>query len=247
MNNATLMYVINDNNSIKNLKLESQSLYYIDNYTKRYKNEEDFINNYYNKNKIFDFIKENGDIKGQLVISYARNVSTKENIQPLFNTKENFIFNEDPYEGRITEIEKARKLLFNSKNQLFVKLILKNNTLDRQLNKLIDLTDEEYYYINSFNIKTTFINNKHYISFKSLFEYRIKANKLGYIRSVYQEMLDILKSRLMILDDNNFYFYNRQLRIVINKYNELISQITIKNLRIKKMKKNVKYVIQRIA
>lgn len=245
MNNATLMYVINNDNCIKNLRLENQSLYYIDNYTKNYKNEEDFINNYYNKNKIITFIKENGNTKGQLVICYTTNVNKRENIQPLFNTKENFVFKEDPYEGKITEIEKARKLLFNSKNQLFAKLILKNNTLDSQLNKLIDLTDEEYYYINKYNIKTAFINNKHYISFKSLFEYRIKADKLGHVRNVYQEMLDILKSRIMFLDNNNFYFYNRQLRIIINEYNELIKQITVKNLKVKKIKKYTKYVINK--
>ena len=245
MNNATLMYVIDSNQGQHNLRLESESLYHIDNYTSDYKNEEDFINNYHYKDKIYNFIKENGNNKGKLVISYAKTANDKENLQPLFNSKEGFVFDEDPYEGRLTEIEKARKLLFNSKNQLFTKLILANNTLDRQLNKLIDLTEEENEYVSNFGIKTALINNKYYISFKSLFEYRTIAQKLGYMRNVYQEMLNVLKSRLMFLDDNMFYFYNRQLRIMINKYNELISEISVNNLKLRKIKIKCKYVINR--
>ncbi len=166
MNNATLMYVIKNDNVIKNLRLEFEPLLYIDNCTRGFKNEDDFINNYYAKDKIEKFIEENGNNKGKLVISYAKSVDSKEVLQPLYNFKEGFSFKDDPYEGRITDIERARKLLFNSKNQLFAKLILENNTLDRQLNKMIDLTEEENKFITEFGIKTIYVNNKFYVSFK---------------------------------------------------------------------------------
>jgi hypothetical protein len=218
---------------------------YIDNCTRVFKNEDDFINHYYAKDKIEKFIKENGNNKGQLVISYAKSVNSKENLQPLYNYKEEFTFTDDPYAGRITDIEKARKLLFNSKNQLFAKLILENNILDRQLNKMIDLTDEENKYITDFGIKTIYVNNKYYVSFKSLFEYRTICTKLGCIRTVYQEMLDILKSRLMYLDDASFYFYNRQLRIMMNKYDELKNNETVTNFKVGKIKYLKKYVLKR--
>lgn len=245
MNNATLMYVIKSQDEIKSIRLENESLYSVDMYTSQFKNQDDFIKNYPNKEKIYSFEKQNGAKDGKLVVSYAKSTKEKENIEPLFDNQEDFIFKDDPYEGRITEIEKARKLLFNSKNQLFARLILKNNTLGRELNKLIDLTNEENNFITKYGFKTVYVNNKYYISFKSLLEYRIKEEKLGYIRNAYQEMLDILKSRMMFLDDDTFYFYNRQLRIMIKKYKELISSLTVKNLKIKKIKKDTSYVLMR--
>lgn len=243
MSNATLMYVVKNNNEIRNLRLENESLYFIDNYTRQFKNEEDFINNYRNKDKIYNFIKENGNNRGKLVISYALSVKDKKNLEPLYNSRDSFVFDEDPYEGKVTDIEKARKLLFNSKNQLFTKLILKRKILDKELNKYIDLTIDENNYIKEFGIKTLFINNKHYISFKSLFEYRIKSQKLGYIRKAYQDMLNILKNRIMQLDKNAFYYYNREIRVVMNEYYDLINEMTICNLSIKKLNSDCKYIL----
>lgn len=245
MNNATLTYVINYNNQIKRLKLETQSLLYVDRYTSEYKNEDDFIKNYYNKGMIDNFIRENGNIKGKLVVSYTKNMKEKEDVMPLYNSQEEFALVDNPYEGKITEIEKARKLLFNSKNQMFAKLVISNNTFENHLNKMIDLSLEEAIYLKKCGFSPIFINNKNYISFKSLFEYRIKSPKLGCIRGAYQDMLKTLKNELMILDDSTFYFYNRQLRILINKYNELIQEFFIKNLKIKKIKFNKQYVLKR--
>lgn len=245
MNNATLLYVIKSQDETKSLRLENETLYSVDMYTSQFKNQEDFINNYPNKEKIYSFEKQNGAKDGKLVVSYAKSTKEKENIEPLFDNQEDFIFKDDPYEGRLTEIEKARKLLFNSKNQLFARLILKNNTLGRELNKLIDLTNEENDYITKLGFTTIYVNNKYYISFKSLLEYRIIEDKLGYLRNAYQEMLNILKSRMMFLDDDTFYFYNRQLRIMIKKYKELINSLTVRNLKINKIRKDTFYVLKR--
>lgn len=245
MNNATLMYVINNKEGIRRLNLESASLYHVDRYTCYYKNEEDFIKHYNKKDRIDTFIKQNGNTTGKIVIMYTKSVQEKEELTPLYDSREDFEFKDDPYEGKMTEIEKARKLLFNSKNQLFVKLILNNKILDKELNKLIDLTNEEKDYIMQYGFKPIHVNNKNYISFKSLFEYRIKVAKLGCLRNVYQDMLKTLKNKLMELDDNTYYFYNRQLRIMIRKYNELIGEITIRNLKIKKIKCRQKYIINK--
>lgn len=245
MNNATLMYIIKNDNETKKLKLETESLYYMDMYTKNYKDEKDFINHYPKKEMIDKFIKENGNNSGNLVVSYTMNMQEKEDISPLFNSKENFEFKDDPYEGKVTEIEKSRKLLFNSKNQMFVKLILSSKILDKELNRLIDLSEEENEYATDYNLKTYYINNKHYISFKTLFEYRIISLKLGYLRNAYQDMLKTLKDKIMSLDSNSFYFYNRQLRIIIEKYNKLINELTVNNLKIKNISPYCKYVLNR--
>ena len=44
MNNATLVYVINNGKTDKDLKLYSETLFNLDKYTCKYKNEDDFIN-----------------------------------------------------------------------------------------------------------------------------------------------------------------------------------------------------------
>ncbi len=235
MNNATLTYVININNNIKSLRLENKSLFMVDRITSIYKNEKEFLSQYYNKDKIDKFIHENGNIEGKLVISYSLNKKEKEEIEPLYNSKETFFFKDDPYENKITEIEKAKRLLFNSKNQLFTKLLISNNTLDKELNRMINLSDEEVEKAKEFRIRTTIINNKNYISFKDLFLYRINYSKLGCLRNAYQEMLNVLKEKIIELDYNTFYYYNRQLRIIINKYYELIKEISINNLKINKI------------
>lgn len=245
MKSATLMYVIQNKDERKSIRLETESLYSVDMYTSQFKNQEDFIKNYPNKEKIYTFQKQNGIADGKIVVAYAKSTKEKENLKPLFDNKEDFVFKDDPYEGRITEIEKSRKLLFNSKNQLFARLILKNNTLGQELNKSINLTNEENEYITKYGFKTINVNNTHYITFKSLLEYRIKEEKLGYIRNAYQEMLNVLKSRMMFLDENLFYFYNRQLRIVIKEYKELIKLMMVKNIKIKKIKKDTIYVLKR--
>ena len=88
-----------------------------------------------------------------------------------------------------------------------------------------------------------YINNSYFVHFKTLFEYRIKAEKLGCIRRPYEDMLDDIKERMMQLESNMFYFYNRQLRIAINTYYELVTEISVSNLSIKNLRiKNYKLV-----
>ena len=244
MSNATLMYVINNGKDTRNLRLITESLFNLDKYTCNFKNEDDFINNFQKKNDIEKFILENGK-KGHILINYAKSVTEKEQILPLFNSKDIFIFKDDPYEGKITEVEKARRLLFNSKNQLFIKLVLSFKIIDKVLSNLIEINDKEYDQLVKYNFHPSYINYRYYIDYKSLFEYRLHVNKLGCIRNCYEEMLDDLKTRMMELDGNSYYYYNRQLRIAINVYNEMINkELFIKNLKIKNLKNN-KYILCR--
>ena len=243
MNNATLVYKIDYN---KQLRLENRSLYLIDKITSSFKNDEDFIKHYYNKEEIYKFIKENGNQKGNLVIDYKKDQNIKEELKPLYNIKEGIVIDEDFYNNQITEIEKARKLLFNSKNQIFTRLLLSNKTLEFAFNKYIDLDIEEVKFCRNNNIKLKNVNDKFYVSFKSLLEYRVNSPKLGMIRNAYLDMLNILKNRIMQLDRNTFYFYNRELRLLIEKYKEMINIMTIKNIVVNpKIKKSCKYVINR--
>lgn len=232
MNNALLIYRIQSNNTFKDLKLEHNSLYLIDKITSGFIDEKDFISHYYNKDKIYDFEKSNGNIKGSLIIDYRKNIEEKKELKPLYNIKDKIVINEDFYNNKITEIEKARKLLFNSKNQAFTKILLNSHLLDYELNRLIDLDDEEASYAFNNKLDVKLINNKYYTSFKSLLIHRINSNKLGILRNAYQDMLDVLKNRINEKDGSTFYYYNRELRLLINKYQDMICIMTVKNLKV---------------
>ena len=236
MNNATLVYVINNGKTDKDLKLYSETLFNLDKYTCKYKNEDDFINNYHNREAIDKFVRENGKY-GHVYVNYYKSVTEKEQILPLFNSSDIFVFKDDPYEGKITEVEKARRLLFNSKNQLFLKLILSLKVLGSCYYNLINISDKEADCLLQSGYKPVYINNDYYINYKSLFEYRAGVDKLGCIRRPYEEMLDSLKDRMVHLESNAYYYYNRQLRIAINMYQDMIQELFVSNLQIKILKK----------
>ena len=229
MNNATLIYKINDNNK---LRLESYPLNLIDKITSSFKNEDDFINHYYNKEQIEKFVKDNNNVKGSIVIDFKKDLDYKEELKPLFNVNEEIVTKDDFYDNISTEIEKARKLLFNSKNQIFTKLILKSNLFSNELDRYVDLNEDEARYAINNNIDIKQINSLYLISFKTLLLYRINNNKLGKLRDAYQDMLNILKRRINEKDFNEVYFFNRELKLIINKYNDIIGDIVVKNLKV---------------
>ena len=245
MNNATLNYIIDTGTEVKTLNLETEPLYSMDMHTAPYLNEEDFISHYYNRDKISKFIRENGNVRGKLSMTYAKNIKEKEEIPILFNSKGELVLEDDPFEGKVTEVEKGRKLLFNSKNQLFTRLVLSFKLLDDYLYKLIDLTEKEALYVSKLGIEVINYNNKYYIKFKDLFEYRLRSKKLGYLRLAYEDMLDVLKKEINELDDNSFYFYIRQFKYLINKYNNYINELSVRNLKLRRLNINKKYKLSK--
>ena len=241
MNNATLLYRISYNNNYDDLRLENRSLFLIDRITSSFKNDEDFINHYYNKNVINDFIKKHNNKKGNIVIDYRKDINDKQELLPIYN-QENIVYKDDSFNNKLSELEKARKLLFNSKNQIFTKLLLNSKLFEKDLYKMVDLDEEETKFAISNNLELAYINNKYYISFKSLFSHRMNSIKLGTLRNAYQDMLDVLKDNILRKDSNTLYFYNREIRLLIKKYYDLVNEITISNLKIGKIKNN-KYLL----
>ena len=243
MTNATLNYVIKIGNEVRRLNLYSEALYFIDRHTADFKDEKDFISHYYDKERIENFIRENGNIEGNLSITYAINVNQRKELPLLYNMKEDFIYKDDPYKGQITEIEKARKLLFNSKQQLFVKIVLSSKILEKFLNTLIDLPYKTENLVYKYGLKTVVYKDKHYIKFRDLFTYRIKSRKLGPLREVYEYMLFEIKKEIMNSNDSDYYYYNRQFKLLIDEYNEHMKDLTVKHLKIfRRIPENYKIV-----
>ena len=114
MKKAFLNYVINSSNGIKKMIVEADSLDYIDSITSKYNNDFEFIKASNKKLKIIDFIKENGNKKGKLEIEYAIDINQKIDLPVFYNYPNRIVLDDDFMNNDVSEIEKARKLLFNS-------------------------------------------------------------------------------------------------------------------------------------
>lgn len=240
MKKATLNYVISDVSGEKSLILENSSLYDIDMYTSQYKGDIDLINSYYNPEKIRNFLRENPGKVGNVRVFYAKNIQSKQKLLPLYDSKREICMYDDINNGNYTEIELARKLLFNSQGQLFTRLLLSSDFIPETFDYKLSISFHEYLLAKKKGLIVEQQNDSYYISFSELFKYRLANKKLGSLRELYEDMLDAWKDNLMNLNDDDFYYYSRQLRILMNKYEKMkLKHISVNNLKVSKKRKSI--------
>ncbi len=225
MKKAFLNYVINSSNGIKKMIVEADSLDYIDSITSKYNNDFEFIKASNKKLKIIDFIKENGNKKGKLEIEYAIDINQKIDLPVFYNYPNRIVLDDDFMNNDVSEIEKARKLLFNSKNQLFARIALLDRSIMDTLSYKVSISYPEYLYAKSKKLNTSKIGDLYYISFIELINFRANNLKLGKLRNLYEEVLQIWKDKINSMSYDNKYFYSRQIALLIARYNTLKSKI----------------------
>ena len=235
MKRAVLNYVIKcDDGSEKYLQLDTSSLYEMDLFTSKFKDDNDLFNHLGNKGKILEFIRNNNAI-GKFVITYVSNVYSKKDIKPLFNYSKKISINDDYSNNDVSEVEKARKLLFNSHGQLFAKLLLFNKDIPECYNYRFSITYQEYLHAIKNGLEVVKKEDSYYISFYELLKYRATHRKLGALRNVYEDMLDVWKRKLDQLNDEDYYYYCRQLRLIMNDYDKMKSRhFALNNLKLRK-------------
>lgn len=224
MRKATLNYVINTSNGSKVLPLDSASLYYIDSYTSQYKNQHDLIINHPDKDKILNFIHSNNGEDGKLKISYTMDLESKKNLVPLYSNMQGIVIEDDLLNDKISETEKARKLLFNSKSQLFARIVSMSNSLKPTFSYQISISYQEYLNAKKNNLIVYKKDDSYYIEFSELLKYRANNKKLGQLRAVYEDMLVEWKHNMESLDSEELYYYSRQIKILINDYLQVIAR-----------------------
>lgn len=220
MKKAFLNYSINTKEGTKKVFIESDFLDYIDEKTYLYKNDDELINHCLQKNKILQFISENNMCKGKFEIEYPLEIDRKITIPVLFNTFDELVLVDDFMNGKISEIEKARKLLFTSKNQLFAKLFLMNSDIHSAFSYKFQISDEERFLAEKNNLRVTKDLDAYYVDFIDLIKYRIENYKLGNLRNLYEDILETWKNELELMTDD-FYYCSRQLAWLINEYNNI--------------------------
>lgn len=107
------------NNSDDIITIDSSSLRQIDNVTRLFANEEDLINSEYYQGRMrasssFD------DGEGKLVVTYVKNNQEKIPLDVMYDNSDAIRTRTSSLEEVSSEVEKSRKLLLNSKNQIFL-------------------------------------------------------------------------------------------------------------------------------
>lgn len=235
MKKAVLNYVIKDqNNKYIYFPIETSSLYQMDYFTSQFKNDSELIRECPKRDQILEFIRVNGNEKGKLVISYVSGVYSKKDIPILYDDPKEIFMNDDYINGETSEVEKARKLLFNSQGQFFAKLLLSSKEIPECYNYRFSLSFQEYLAALKNNVVVDKRDDGYFVDFKELLKYRATHRKLGALRTVYEDMLDVWKSKLDSLSDEDYYYYSRQLRMIYNKYENVKNRnLSISNLNIR--------------
>lgn len=237
MKKSLLNYTISTQDGIKVLSLEKASLYYIDRYTSQYRNDDDLLCNYPMKDTVYNFVKSNGGIKGKFGITYPISVTRKEEIPLLYDHPEPLIVEDSLDENIVTEVEHARKLLFNSRGQIFARLLLSCKSISDCYDYKISITYDEYVAALKKGVPIKEFEGKYYIEFKELLKYRASNTKLGALRDLFSDSLDMWEQHMMQLNPDDLYYYSRQFRILIKKYEEIkLKRLSISNLRMFKFK-----------
>lgn len=221
MKKASLRYVINNPSDTKKIILTTGSLSYIDYLTSLFNCSDEFVSDYIDKHKPYDFKFQNTLSKGSLELIYTIDVEKKINIPILYGNSDEIVLKDDFINGKISEIEKARKLLFNSKNQWFARNVLLNDYIKDLFSYIMELSYNEYLLSQKHGLDVASYNGKHYISFSELIKYRSKNNKLGDLRNLYEEMLELWKNQFANIDYDDLYYYSRQLLLLIKQYDIL--------------------------
>ena len=228
MGRASLSYFIKD----KNIVLYSDQLINVDSYTARYSSSKDLYNSGY-KDTIDDFDREYKS-KGKFKVVYIDRGNKTRILPVLYNDA--CIFVDDVVEEEIvSESEKARRKLLNSKEQLFSKLFLLNKDIENAKCLSIEISYDEYKLLRKSGVYTYSNKGAFFVSIEDLIKYRASHKRLGKLRPIYEEALDIWKEKMDSLSYDDIYYLSREYHIINKNYKKVREEgISITNLDINK-------------
>ena len=238
---AILIYSIkNDDNTMDYINLEDSNLHTIDKLTSKYASIDELKNIPKYKEQIDRFLKQKQKIdSGEIKLFYIENKDYKEELKILLNEKNSLKINKDITNETITEFEKARKLLWSSKNNKYLKLFLKNDRLKDTLNVMIKIQNKkEYKLLKDHGMMIKLYQNSLYTSVIDILRLKLILHNVTYMREIYEETLESWRKYLE--DDNmsldNKYYYGRELKFLYEEYKNYLKRdeksFKIKNLQL---------------
>lgn len=226
MTKAMLVYTNLD--SLQTVTLDTGSLYYLDSITSRYNDSFDLKKLYAPRFENFE------NDNGKLTLYSVRDTSSKVEIPIFYDNKEEVQLRDNYYDNYMSETEKSRKLLYNSKDKMFLKSFINNSILQDTINFSIRLSRDEYKYAIKNGIPYFQDEEGKYMKLIDLFTYVSENSKIGVLRKAFEDSLDLWKSRMISKNDIDLYFYSRNLKILLKEYDKKLHRNnTINNLNVR--------------
>ena len=173
----------------------------------------------------------------KVILSYIKNNNEKVSLKPIYNDPEPIHVRASSMDEVKSEVERARKLLFSSKNQLFLSMFLNNQTLVRTTYSTIKMTVDEYKKAKASGLSVLIKDGEYRITIKDALRYLLVNKKLGSMRLLVEDSLELWKKNMLDLAEEDLYFYSRELRVLINEYDyRKIPRKTVCNLNLNKIK-----------
>ena len=236
---AILIYSIkNDDNTMDYINLEDSNLHTIDKLTSKYASIDELKNIPKYKEQIDRFLSQKQKFdNGEIKLFYIENKEYKEELRILLNEKNKLNINKDITNEKATEFEKARKLLWSSKNNKYLKLFLKNERLKDTLNFMIKIQNKrEYNLLKSHGMMIKLYQNSLYTNVTDILRLKLLTHNVTYIREIYEEALESWRKYLENdLNTDNKYYYGRELKFLYDEYKNYLKKeaksLQIKNLQ----------------
>lgn len=242
MGKAILSYTLDKKSGIEanELVLLSGTLRMIDNCTREYDSIEalrqssDFrerINDFLKRNEAF--IKDyNNNFNGEFAVAFIVDSEKREYLPLLLNDDKPIRTRTSALEEVKSEVEQARKLLFRSKDKLFVRRMLKDERFGDTTDFDIKLKLAEYKEVTRKGFQPKLIDGAYYLTIHEILEYTLLTEKNGLMRGLVEDALEVWKENILALDDELLYYYSRHFRLAINAYDkEKFNKKLVTNLK----------------
>lgn len=199
--------------------LENGTLRYIDSITKEFKDEKELMNDNYYRDKIKTYSIGNENNNSRIILNYIKNNEDKKELKLLLNDPTTIRTRTSSLEEVKSETEKARKLLLNSKNQIFLTSFLLNKHLESTTLATVRMTIDEYKIAKREGYNVVVRDGEYRITIKDVLKYRLNHKKLGSMRLLVEDTLEVWKKNMLNLNDEDLYFYSRELHFLLDEYN----------------------------
>lgn len=203
----------------KIINIETGALRYVDSITKDYKAVDELLNDETYAVKIKPYQMNHTIDDSKLVLTYIKNNEEKIELDVLFDDNDNIRTRTSSLEDIKSETEKARKLLLNSKHQMFLTSFLLNKNLKDTTSSTVKMTLNEYRIAKKEGYPVSTFDGEYHIEIADVLKYRLNHKKLGPMRLLVEDTLEVWKRKMLGLSNEDLYFYSRELRMLINDYN----------------------------
>lgn len=241
MGKAILSYMLdrNTNNTTDEIILLSGSLRSIDNCTREYESIQAMRQSREFKERIDSFVKRNEEyiennngFDGEFTVSYILDSDKREFLPILINDRKPIRTRTSALEEVKSEVERARKLLFRSKDKIFLRMMINDDIFSDTTGFDIKLKLPEYKEMVKYGMKMKVVDGDYYLSIHDVLEYALNVPSLGLMRGLVEDALEVWKENILDLDDENLYYYSRYLRLAMNRYDrEKLRKKSVVNLK----------------